>query len=76
MYQGIGWYDWDINDLMGEYFSLISEDSGNTITHLISQADGDLLVPEDDEGGSSPVDSIVYNGEDVIYENDYLVYSR
>lgn len=76
LYQGIGWYDWDINDLMGEYFSLVSEDSGNTVTHLISQADGDLLVPEDDEGGSSPVDSIVYNGEDVIYENDYLVYSR
>ena len=74
MYQDIGWYDWDINDLMGEYFSLISEDSWTNVTHLISQ-DGDLLIAEDDDSGK-PSDGIVYNGKDVVYGNNYLVYSR
>ena len=74
LYQDIGWYDWDINDLMGEYFSLISEDSWTNVTHLISQ-DGDLLIAEDDDSGK-PSDGIVYNGKDVVYGNNYLVYSR
>ena len=73
LYQAEGWYDWDINDLMGEFTSLISEDSGRNVTHLISQ-NGDVLIPEDDSG--SPSDGIVYNGKDIVYGDKYLVYSR
>ena len=73
LYQAEGWYDWDINDLMGEFTSLISEDSGRNVTHLISQK-GDVLIPEDDS--ESPSDGIVYNGKDIVYGGKYLVYSR
>lgn len=77
IYQADGWYDWPINDLMGEYFSLIDENTDSGIIHFISQDGTALLVPEDDTTADDPDDFIVYNEYDVMYNNNNrLVYRK
>ena len=73
-------YDWsqnaEINFLLDEYCGLIPERSSyGSVVHLASQHN-DVLVGEDmsEDDSRSPSDSIVYNGNDVVYGNNYLVY--
>ena len=73
-------YDWsqnaEINFLLDEYCGLIPERSSyGSGVHLASQHN-DVLVGEDmsEDDSRSPSDSIVYNGNDVVYGNNYLVY--
>jgi len=80
LFQDTEIYDWsqngEINFLLDEYCGLIPERSSyGSGVHLASQHN-DVLVGEDmsEDDSRSPSDSIVYNGNDVVYGNNYLVY--
>lgn len=49
VFQDKGWYDWNIIDLLDEYYSLIGEDTNNFITHFQSEDGTAILVSEDSE---------------------------